>query len=75
MKTYNTQEAAEFLKCSVDTVQNIPREELPRTKIGKNLVFTDLHLEAYLLSKIEAEAKKQPRRKRVQGYPDLQVIA
>jgi hypothetical protein len=75
MKTFNVQEAAEYLKCSVDTVMAIPRDELPRAKIGKCLVFTDLHLDAYLLAKIEQSAKgAKPRRKREHEYPELPVL-
>jgi len=53
MKTFNTEEAADFLKTSTDTLMKLAGEGIvPGAKIGRSWVFTDEGLESYLRGEI-----------------------
>ena len=57
------QEVATLLRCSVDHVRRIPRNELPAAKVGRRVLYHRDDVLSYVRSKIpvQAAAPAQPR--------------
>lgn len=60
MKTFNSTEAAAFLKVSVSSLGELAMDgTIPAAKIGRSWVFTEQHLAEYLIQQIEQQTAER----------------